>query len=346
MNYSNSLLLLITLLIFSFAIGQEDAVEKQEIEELTKKQIDELRKQHPKPRPKPRGFSFTTYDYEFVQHGNEILWKTIKNKSRNPEETIVPIPVSKVENLAFVAYDNGFEYHHRKTDRQNIKRHTQKNYIVYHNKRKYGLVLGEFVIPAKYDSIGKPYLLKGEKPMHMVAKKKRGKLKWGIIKADGTLLLPLEYDHIILPLPADTALTAAGNNNINWSNKKLTLLLGDGLYHDLNIIVQQGNAYGMFTANGEKVLDVIYDEISPNSSFSNYVIRKDNLYGIIIHEQAKIGTWGLNRALEKEKGMHYIVVKPKYEYYISETHNNYFFVYPNGTKTQTSYEAIIEMIKK
>jgi hypothetical protein len=351
-------LLILCIVSVNLSLGQEKEMPVEEIGELTKGEIEALnqyyKKHHKtedKKKPKKLPFPFNTFRYEFIQNGNEIQYVSVKNKAKKAEETIEIIPVDKVEDLDIIHYNFGFEYHTTKANDNDIERHYHENYIIYRNRKKYGLVLTTTVIPAKFDAIGKPYLLRGEKPMMLVAKKKQGKYKWGIVKSDGSFLLPLEYDEIIVPIKMDVTLNSSGSNR-KGKRKTGNILIPesvfvDGLYHNNKIIVNKNGKYGLYNANGEIALAPEYDKIEANHSLVIYTLQKGDESGFLIAEYTLKGIWGMNvLVLKKTKMDVRLKVFPTKDYQIFIKDKQAFIKYDSGIVSKIDHHTLMKMIKE
>ncbi|WP_420573938.1 hypothetical protein [Kordia sp.] len=343
-------LLLLFITFVSLSFGQEEVITIIEQEA-----IDEDYREDPKvdgkKKPKRLPRSFKAFRYEFKANGNEVQYVTVKNKATEPDETIEIIPVDDVEDLDIIPYNFGFEYHKAVSHRNDIERHYYENYIVYRNKKKYGLVLTNTVISAKFDIIGKPYLIRGEDPMILVAKKKRGKYKWGIVKSDGSFLLPMEYSEIILPLETDVAINSSGRNSKEekgtWANLSPPGLFTDGLYHNHKIIVKKKGKYGLYNANGEKELAPEYDHIEVNKSLDIYTLQKDGEFGFLIAEYKKKGFWGIHKFTAKNTRVKkYLKIFPTKDYQIFIKDKQAFIKDESGTVSKVNHRTLLKMVKE
>lgn len=352
--------IIILLLGFTFvnlSFGQEKVITIEEVGELTKEELEAqnkyFKKHHKSDNEKKSNrlpFSFNTFQYEFKTNGNEVQYIIVKNKAKKAEETIEIIPVDKVEDLDIIPYNFGYEYHTTKSHNNDIERHYYENYIVYKNRRKYGLVLAANVIPAKFDSIGKPYLLRGESPMMLVAKKKRGSYKWGIVKSDGSFLLPMEYDEIIAPFEMDVTVNSSGSNRKEtkgaWSNLHSGLLT-DGLYHNHKLIVRKKDKYGLYSAKGEQELEVIYDNIEADEFLGVYTLQKNTESGFLIAEYEKIGVWGMNKLTVKNTNVKkYIKVFPTKGYQVFIKDKLIYIKYDSGIISRINHPKLMKMIEE
>ena len=355
MIFDKKILLLLLFFVYAvIVVGQEKVITVIERGELTQEEIEADPRYTPsdkKKKSKRLPSAFNTFRYEFKTNGNEAQYITIKNEAKKAEESIEIIPVDKVEDLDIIGYNFGYEYHKTKSHNYDIERHYHENYIVYKNRKKYGLVLGANVVPAKFDTIGKPYLLRGEKPMMLVAKKKRGNYKWGIIKSDGSFLLPMEYDEISAPLKMDVAMNSSGTNREDANNSMGVIypqgLLTDGLYHNHKLIVRKKDKYGLYNANGLQELEVIYDAIEVDGSLGVYTLQKDKESGFLIAKYNKIGVWGMKVVTEKNtKIAKYIKVFPTKDYQIVIKDKQMYIKYNSGILSKIRHDAIMKMIEK
>ncbi|MBC8756806.1 WG repeat-containing protein [Kordia sp. YSTF-M3] len=343
-------------LCFAYAnlsIGQiiHEVLEGEEVE--TQQEIEgdsRYNSSDKKKKSKRLPSSFNAFHYEFIQNGNEIHYVSIKNKTKKAEKTIEIIPVKNTKNVQFVSYNYGYEYHRTKSHENDIERHFSENYIIYKQRKKYGLVLDNDVIPAKFDSIGKPYLLRGEKPMMLVAKKKRGNYKWGIVKSDGSFLLPIEYDEINVPIEVDVTANTYGSNRKDTKGPMNGLtppgLLIDGLYHNQKIIVRKKDKYGLYNANGTIALAIEYDHIEADESLMFYALQKGKDAGFIIENRGKIGVWGMRILTKKEKAVTYIKVFPLQDFKVIKRKYAYFIQYPDGTEKKVNASDLYKMAKE
>lgn len=351
MIFTKKISLLLLFIVFAnLSSGQEKVITIIEQEA-----IDEDYREDPKvdgkKKPKRLPFSFKAFRYEFKANGKEVQYITIKNESKKTGKSIEIIPVDKVEDLDVIPYNFGYEYHKTVSHKNDIERHYHENYIIYRNRKKYGLVLLATVIPAKFDSIGKPYLLRSEKPMMLVAKKKRGKYKWGIVKSDGSFLLPMEYDEIIAPFEMDVTVNSSGSNRKEkkgtWNNSTPNGLITDGLYHNHKIIVKKKGKYGLYNANGEKELAIEYDKIEADKSLGIYILQKGSESGFLIAEYNKIGVWGINiHTVKNTKVKKYIKVFPTKDYQIFIKDKQAFIKYDSGNVSKIDHPTLMKMIKE
>ncbi|WP_298511488.1 hypothetical protein [uncultured Kordia sp.] len=347
-------LLFLYIVFVNLSFGQEKPpVVIEEIEELPAEEIkaDAKHASNDKKRQSKRpASSYNTFRYEFVQNGNEIIYVSIKNEAKQAQETIEVIPVKNVDGINVLPYNFGYEYHRAKSHEYDIERHYHENYLVYKYRKKYGLILDADIISAKFDTIGKPYLLRCEKPMMLVAKKKQGKYQWGIVKSDGNFLLPMEYDEIIIPLEMDTSMNSYEDDrkkqNKLWNDSNAGLY-SDGLYHNQKIIVKKNDKYGLFNANGEVALDLIYDNIEVDNFLGVYTLQKDNESGFLIAEYKKIGVWGTNKIIEKNTNVNeYLKVFPTKDYQIFIKEGLIYIKYNTGIISKIDHHALMKMIKE
>jgi hypothetical protein len=348
--------IILLLLFFVYAIivvGQEKVITVIERGELTQEEIEADLRYKPggkKKKSKRLPSSFNTFRYEFMQNGNEIQYISIKNEAKKAEKTIEIIPVDKMENVAIINYNFGYEYHTTKSHENDIERHYSENYIIYKHRNKYGLVLDNVVISAKFDSIGKPYLLRGERPMMLIAKKKRGRYKWGIVKSDGSFLLPIEYDEINVPIEVDVTVNSSGSNRKDTRGPMNGLtpsgLLTDGLYHNQKIIVRKKDKYGLCNANGTTALAIEYDHIEVDESLMFYSFQKGKDTGFIIEDRGKIGVWGMRILTKKEKAVRYVKVFPLQDFKVIKRRYAYFIQYPDGTEKKVNADDLYKMAKE
>lgn len=346
-------LLCLYIIFTNFSFGQETPVTIEEVEEFSKEEIEadpKYNSNDKKRQSKKLPHSYNTFRYEFVQNGNEIIYISIKNEAKEAKETIEVIPVNRVEYLDVLSYNFGYEYHKTGLHKNDIERHYHENYLVYKHRKKYGLVLATEIISAKFDTIGKPYLLRCEKPMMFVAKQKRGKYKWGIVKSDGSFLLPMEYDEIIVPIEMDTQMNSYEDDRKKkhsiWNDSKASLHT-DGIYHDQKIIVKKNDKYGLFNANGEAVLEVIYDSIEVDNYMQLYTFSRGKTSGFLIAKPKKIGVWGTNKFIEKHTNVsEYLKVFPPKEYQIFIKEGVIYIKYDYGVVSKIRCYDILKMIEE
>jgi hypothetical protein len=283
----NTFLGILTLLFFQVSFSQKrnsDSTKYVEIETVI-----------PKSKSKNPNYKNYTYHHVFTINSDEdIVLKTYKVNSVDliieHKTTIIKLKSNykKINN-----YNDGFTFYQEEKQSYN-KVFKYHNYIVYKRKNKFGVILNTTIIKAKYDSIGTPFLVKGKRAMILVAKKKKNKLKWGIIDSDGALILPLEYQNINTIIYTDINLKKYKFNNYDNNVNRNIQLLGryDGLYQNQLIIVKKNDKYGLFSAIGKQILYPEYDKIIPNKYLTFYTLEKHGKYGFLMNKKSKIGVWG------------------------------------------------------
>lgn len=184
-----------------------------------------------------------------------------------------------------------------------------ENYITYKKGKKYGAVLFNNIIPAKYDSIGKVVLVRGKTPMLMVAKKVRRKFKWGIIDSKGTIIIPIKYNKIELP-PIDI-----------YSSFDLSFKYFVGLFQNQKIIVENNGKHGLYSAIGEEILKLEYDNISPNKSLDFYTLMKKEKFGFLKVKRSYIGSWGKQQP-KNILDIKNVIVFPTFDFPVIEKKRN------------------------
>lgn len=127
-----------------------------------------------------------------------------------------------------------------------------QDYLLYRKNGKLGVIIEQAVIPPLYDEIR--YFMAGiyEKPYFLVARTVAGKQKWGVVKSDGTLVLPIVYDEII-----------RGNG-------------GGGSW-----VLKKDNLYGLANYLGKIIVPATYEHIIPGEHFSGFLIEDKGKYGFI-----------------------------------------------------------------
>lgn len=231
------------------------------------------------------------YDLTIKDFGFEL--KTIEfyleHKKIDSSITIIKTKKSKAK---IINYNDSFISFKKKNS--SYTKHSYLNYIIFQYKKKSGLILNDKIIEAKYDTIGKPYLVKGKSPMIIVGKKHKKNIKWGVINSNGEIVIPIDYEDIILPIEMDlkslnqksTVKTDFGslwvNNNSSIINNSRIIGNYDGLYSNQKIIVRKKDKYGLYNADGSSILDCEYDNIKNNDNLDFYVLEKDGKYGFLL----------------------------------------------------------------
>lgn len=232
------------------------------------------------------------------------------------------------------------------------------NYIIYKKKKKRGVILKNKIIPAIYDSIGKPFLVKGMDPMILVGVLKNKKMKWGIINSNGKSVFPLEYDEIIIPnIKYDLKkIKKASQTNVSSFITKEIIGQYDGFYQNHKIIVKKNEKYGLINANGNKVLNCEYDKITANNQIDFYILEKNKKFGFlwirskyrkpVTNEPGITSNTGIIRSSMVSEDL---ILKPNFDFKILKEHKwgnrSFYSLIINNKKINVVESEILKLLE-
>ncbi|MFT5818920.1 MAG: hypothetical protein ACI8ZM_000141 [Crocinitomix sp.] len=202
-----------------------------------------------------------TYYSSFLK--NQQFYFIQKSVGYNYQQTpkIDTIPLKKsLQNIIIRTQKHGSWYSTMPYQKDNFTEidtiFYYKNFATYTQKNKQGVLIGNSIIPAKYDSIGL-IKIKGHKPHFLVSKTdKKGGMKWGTINNSGAEIIPIKYDAIYIKKRAKTTY---GMSSV-W-------------------IIQIDDKKGLVSASGEIIVPVECEEIEQYKTSSAFTIYKDGKYG-------------------------------------------------------------------
>ncbi|AWI26945.1 hypothetical protein HYN49_14110 [Flavobacterium pallidum] len=209
--------------------------------------------------------------------GSDII-----SQSRYPD---IRLKADVVETVKYLK-----EKLHRKSGNDEI---VYENYIRFRQNGKYGLVCNETVIPAVYESISQLSYFEGDRICFIVSKKdSNGKLKYGSIAADGSVIVPIIYDSIVWndkwysernAFPLEMWIVQSGEKFglINFKNDILVPVAQD----EMELVEADYDTFYRFTANnkygivnesyGQVYISEAVFEKKPSFVYGNYQQRKD-----------------------------------------------------------------------
>ncbi|MCF2875395.1 MULTISPECIES: WG repeat-containing protein [unclassified Tenacibaculum] len=302
------------------------------------------------------------YIYEYSHEASNINLKRVQlNLKTNKKVDSSSIIIKTTGDIK--TYNEDFTSFQKTNSLLTINKYL--NYVVYKKKKKLGVILTDHIIPAKYDSIGKPFLVKGMKPMILVGIKKNNKMKLGIINSNGKSVLPIKYDEIIIPFDPDLKDIKNTKSQNLWVNvnstdflKKKVIGNYDGFYQNQKIIVKQNDKYGLFNADCSKVLNCEYDKITVNNNLDFYLLEKNKKFGFVmlrrrdaekneITRQNEPGI--LANSISKIMQTKDLILEPKLDFKVLREYKltrSYFSFVIGGQKIRVNESEILKLLSK
>lgn len=121
--------------------------------------------------------------------------------------------------------------------------------------------------------------------------------KYGVIKKDGNIIIPAEYDFVQVPNPDKDVFIVISNEEyqvLNENNQKIyddyeeisgiqeTSNSEKFVYNSSVLKYKKNNKYGLIGIDGNKITDAIYDEItSLQDKYGEILVKKNDKYGVI-----------------------------------------------------------------
>ena len=346
MNLIKNILPLMLVFSFQLTFSQTEKIKQDSI--LPEDVISEEREM-PAPKRKPTKRP-QSYEHSYEYYGNSSDGIYLKHTAVN--SVTKELKLSTIDSIVWksppteiniIEFKDGFDVF-KPIGKYSVEQNSIKNYITYKHKKKYGVVLNNHIIPAKYDTIGQPVLVKGKTPYILVGIRKKRKLKWGIIDAEGLPVIPVEYDHIDIPIPTDLSHAAFSWNDPDYE-RRLLLKNFDGLYQNQKIIVQKKDKYGLYNAIGEQLLETIYDTITASKFLDFYTIKENDKYGFLIVIQNEISRTGIPVPSKQENKD--VILFPKLDFPIfkeQKINGSYYSVSSDGTKQTIKKSKILELL--
>ena len=121
--------------------------------------------------------------------------------------------------------------------------------------------------------------------------------KYGVIKRDGTVVIPAEYDFVQVPNQDKEIFIVVSDGKykvLNASKQELyanfdevsgiqeTANADDSIYNNSVLKYKENDKYGLLDFAGNKITDAEYDEISSlQDKYGEILVKKNNKYGVI-----------------------------------------------------------------
>lgn len=250
------------------------------------------------------------------------------------------------DEISFHSYNDGFQTYVKKDEDYMLQSYL--NYAIVRNGAKYGLVLSDYMLPAIYDTIATPYLIKGSAPMMIVGIKKEEQLLWGVIDSKGKELIPIAYNEIKVPIQADFSSNKAAATSL-WTNEQADEALfgySDGLYENDKILVKQNGKFGLFNAIGEAFAPILFDSIRYSDDLFFWSFEQDGKYVYLFIEEPK--AWGVS-SLQSSRQIKENMYATAYEFRVEQMpmpRRRYKVYYSNGESQQMSLDTLLKLLEK
>lgn len=202
----------------------------------------------------PGSTKYFTKKVSFVNKDSTLY--RIQNKRFSTEKNVQRDTITlniKADSIRIKNYVRWNSISHHKYDNYSSTENKDKfvgvNFLTYHRNGKIGAVVDSVNIPPLYDDF--IYLNTNTPLPYFIVSMQfsNGLKKWGVINADHKIVIPVDYEEIIM-----------NEGSYNW-------------------IVKRNRKYGMVNKLGKQVLPVKYDQIILNENTFSYKLVAEGKYG-------------------------------------------------------------------